>query len=1003
MINFALLDLLYQYNRTITSLSSPNMLFFSSFDNQGTDVAGNCSSWLKWKTNQLILPSSSQYFTSIQAYASTYNVQTFQYVSTKNTVGSTNPYLIVNCTNATAIQQIVSGIQSGVVASYICDSHTWRVNNNCTQGGVVCVDCDAAQCNQTGSALTNQMNPCQPNTQSISYYILALTTATRVLYPQVYAVSVAPQKNSIIVTANVSSVIGSLYCTALSPATTLLTAITVQTTGSGVTVFTGGLVNVTISGLQPQTAYSVYCYTADLNANYMPLAAVLATQTNVTTACCRSVLYTSFSSQILAYVAGSGTVDTTYQLALDSQPPTAVTINITAVPMVCSGGFLTNGTVAIYPSSFTFSPTSLTLTGNFILRGSSEGGCYTVTAYDPSYVYVNVSAVVYVVSVGAVPSPPALASAIFSSDGSQLTATLTSSSDQGQTTNSLYTGQFPCSSVLDFNGSATALCVWTSPSQVIATPVYSAGSALLVGGPVTLLGGTIKASCTATQKCSYANATTVPVSAPVNPLAPVVIISAPSQASSCSDLTLDATGSQGSAGRPWTSIVWSVSGSVANISTIQSLLRNSYASTSVPAVIPSNLLSNGVVTFLLQLTNFLGQTSIGSTSVSISTTALYPTVIIPGPQTVLLTRAQTLSLFASVSLPPCASHLTGVLVYTWSVYAGSNYASQFTSKSRNPLFFKLDPYTLDVSTVYTVKVTVSSTDPGLSPTSAQVTVQLQSLGVVAVISGGSIRSLGYLSELVLDASTSVDLNYPSTAQTGSLVYHWTCSQVSPNYGAVCPGFNSFRTNSSTYQAPASALISVGSTTTVLAFTIFTTNSGGASSSTTATVSIVNTLTPTVTVNGKSSGYHPGDIVFLTGSIATPYNIAGVATWSSPSITLSRYTITSSLQKTIASTTTTSSFPLALSTTGLTAGRTYTFLLSASYIGSNASSTAQIHITLSFPPSNGLLTVTPAIGTSNTPFTFQTKECKSSTYLILLSIYIHIYIQIYIQIYIYAYV
>ena len=83
--------------------------------------------------------------------------------------------------------------------------------------------------------------------------------------------------------------------------------------------------------------------------------------------------------------------------------------------------------------------------------------------------------------------------------------------------------------------------------------------------------------------------------------------------------------------------------------------------------------------------------------------------------------------------PPATS--TYPLSYIWSVYAGAVRMNNIVSISKDPRYFKLPPYTLDIGIVYIIQVYIQSTDPLLSPAYAQVTVQVLPLGVQAYIIG----------------------------------------------------------------------------------------------------------------------------------------------------------------------------------------------------------------------------------------------------------------------------
>ena len=178
-----------------------------------------------------------------------------------------------------------------------------------------------------------------------------------------------------------------------------------------------------------------------------------------------------------------------------------------------------------------------------------------------------------------------------------------------------------------------------------------------------------------------------------------------------------------------------------------------------------------------------------------------------------------------------------------------------------------------------------------------------------------------------------------------------------------------------YTAKASDMMSIDTTRTTLLFTVYASNTAGFVSSTSVDLSIYNTAQPTVTINSTNikSVYYSGDIIFLTGYVTSVFPISYFTSWSSTSFDLTMCNLTA-VYKHIPATTATSMniFQLAFTTTTLTAGRTYTISLSAAYISSvNSPSSSLVSIVLSYPPTNGILTVTPSIGTVSDIYTFQT--------------------------------
>ena len=126
------------------------------------------------------------------------------------------------------------------------------------------------------------------------------------------------------------------------------------------------------------------------------------------------------------------------------------------------------------------------------------------------------------------PPAPLLMSAQLSGDGSFLTLTFNSGTNQAGGKGS---SSFNCSSVLAFTGSAASDCQWSSDARSLVL-FPGPGVIIDVGDSVTLLSGALKASCpeTARESCSgwrFSRETTVTVLPPLIPMLPSVVISAP--------------------------------------------------------------------------------------------------------------------------------------------------------------------------------------------------------------------------------------------------------------------------------------------------------------------------------------------------------------------------------------------------------------------------------------------------------------------------------------------
>ena len=113
----------------------------------------------------------------------------------------------------------------------------------------------------------------------------------------------------------------------------------------------------------------------------------------------------------------------------------------------------------------------------------------------------------------------------------------------------------------------------------------------------------------------------------------------PSVLSACDNLTLDATSSKGSGGRPWASVVWTVSPKSATVDVTDLMNFLSSITTGISNVVIVNAAlfppndpdpANNIFDFQVTVTNFLGESGIGFLSTSKSSNPNIPNVMIVG-------------------------------------------------------------------------------------------------------------------------------------------------------------------------------------------------------------------------------------------------------------------------------------------------------------------------------------------------------------------------------------
>ena len=174
-------------------------------------------------------------------------------------------------------------------------------------------------------------------------------------------------------------------------------------------------------------------------------------------------------------------------------------------------------------------------------------------------------------------------------------------------------------------------------------------------------------------------------------------------------------------------------------------------------------------------------------SIEVSYDSAMPTAGIQSPAVVATTRWQPLSLFCQAKVPSCPGQPPAVvpLTYIWAMFNGPTLQNSIVSYSKDPRMFKLPPYTLAAGTTYTLVVTVAQSGNTTVYTTDSVQVQVAFSGLMAVITGGASRSAAVSETVVIDASASYDIDYPTPTYAPLLTYSWTCMQTSPVYGVGC--------------------------------------------------------------------------------------------------------------------------------------------------------------------------------------------------------------------------
>ena len=368
----------------------------------------------------------------------------------------------------------------------------------------------------------------------------------------------------------------------------------------------------------------------------------------------------------------------------------------------------------IFPISKTFtrddSDTISSLQGEFVIasRYKSLFGYYSIEMFitgSTALEYQGNIANFELLSDYSSPIPPTLLRASFGVNGASVSVVFDSSTDYGisattSSTLSYLPSTWSCDLILSFIGANVTTCSWISETTIrLSFPSISSSSTtttaavlIIPGNSITLLSNTVRAACVVHTECEtyeYSVSSTVYTTAPPTPAAPVVVWNMPIEIGNCENLTVDATASYGSGGRPWASVSFTVSAtstsslvrdtSVANINSHLSSATSAHSTISIPGGLLNTTL---VYYFNVKLTNYLGAASDGTSSVIRSSSTDIPEISFKGRTTQDIQAKDGLSLKVSGSVSGCGSSISEKkLSYKWLVYKDLKFDATVISES----------------------------------------------------------------------------------------------------------------------------------------------------------------------------------------------------------------------------------------------------------------------------------------------------------------------------------
>ena len=449
-------------------------------------------------------------------------------------------------------------------------------------------------------------------------------------------------------------------------------------------------------------------------------------------------------------------------------------------------------------------------------------------------------------------------------------------------------------------------------------------------------------------------------------------MSVPSSVGPCDDVIIDATGSYGSGGKPWSDVQWKITSSLTGAMDLNSFLNQNCTDVTNLVTIPNKFLfRTNKYTLYLTLTNVFGISSSVSQQFHVMSMsdAKKPQVSILGPPIITRYRWQTIQLKASAQIVQCGVVTPGNIDYDWKFYQGFQLLNTIYSKSIDPRTFLLDPYTLLPNKIYTVQVVASVNGNLKQSTTELVKIDTGLSGVVASIAGGSKFTTSNDAPFTLDASGSYDIDFPSGS---SLTYIWQCVQNSPNFGAACPSTIVLNA-AAIITIPSGSFIVTNTQTYTYMFTVFVQNSFNASSSSSVFVTLVKGGLASAVIQTPTSKFNANSKILLSASIIVPSSFeSATASWNTTSIPSSVFdAAVQGNPVAIFFANTKETLYLVLAPGYLSAGATYSFSLTIVGTSSIRTTTAQCTVTvvMNSPPVGGFLTVTPPTGTA-----LQTVKC-----------------------------
>jgi hypothetical protein len=982
-------------------------VIFANLHYKGQSIRGACEAWADFGFGQLDLPFDNMEFGRVTML-----------MGRQDLMQGALPKVVDEhkhvCDDRAAIASMVTAFrnppQRGGV-NVVCGTNTWRLFS-CSGLVTACVNCNKICGNTCPGDVTHAiMSPCMRCSQTrASYGIIRIAVTPKILYPEFREpFTVVTNRSHVDVTFNVSAP-GRITFAAFREvdlqvvgAVARLTPQVIEQRGASVERYVGDVLNgsITVTGLNPDTDYRILAVTQDFAGHMMDVATSMALAHPVSTLCCPGLEWLATTHKFRKFDANNVATRPVFRYMLDTRPLSAAIFVAEMLPCAHKPDIFPSG-IVVAPARFAFGALSPALEAAFSVRAETSGCAVLRVIGDAGSAaaanFVPLEMELEVMGSTFIPKPPQMESVRFAPDGRSLRIALTDDSNFGGWSSEIR----DCSIIIEFPGN-DGKCRWDDARSLEVVMGKHSTNLAGLGMDVTIKQYMLRHQLDVDNRGKGNDEQTLRILPPLEPVPPTAAISASSKIGKCDDIYLDPTATRGQAGRPWRSVVWTVTGEdhhhQANLTSIEQLLAAQSSSTidgvyNVDNVltVPNRLLERGEYTFALIVENFLGAKGAATKKVQVLLSGAVPRASIVGPERITSYRWQPVQVFAAAEMPACAQAWSKQLTYTWKVYKGLKFQPHLLSTSLDPRELKLAPFSLDALSRYTINVVVTAPHPPGSKTkepspssSATMSIDVGTSDILAIISGGARRQVSANTEIVLDASSSVDMDSSGEVEGGiwSLQYRWGCLEVAPDYGAACPDASVLGVDLSeaTLYLPPDVLTPFGKRTYL--FDVTVSNFFNISSSAEVLVLVQVRESPEVSVGKTVAKYNPGERLVINGTVRVSPVLQAQgrvwAGWSSEQLSAAdlREAAVAGAVMELPEVFDSAPVQLVLARGMLQPGVRYTFrLLAAVGLGEagvsdgEGDSFAEVSVVMNRPPSGGGLVVTPSFGYSmNTTFRF----------------------------------